>query len=257
MRMNYSAVLGVMAFFFAASVHAQDSAQSSGTGKDPAQIIVEKADAVRFPRDGFQVEISIVSQSPGKDAEERKYRVLSKGNENTVVITTEPADERGQAMLMKGRDLWMFMPTLSQPVRLPLSQRLTGQVANGDLARANFSGDYTAKMLRSEDIKGEPHHVLELTAVDKTVTYKRVLYWVRVADNYPHRAEFYSLSDRLMKTCVYENFQKLGGQMRPSRLVMEDGLKKGEQSVLTYSNMQLKDVPEKTFTKDYLKRLEL
>ena len=67
-----------------------------------------------------------------------KYRVLSKGNENSIVMTTEPASERGQILLMKGRDLWIFMPSVSQPVRLSLSQRLTGQVANGDLARANF-----------------------------------------------------------------------------------------------------------------------
>ena len=43
-------------------------------------------------------------------------------------------------MLMRGNDLWVFLPSVSQPVRLSLSQRLTGQVANGDLARANFSG---------------------------------------------------------------------------------------------------------------------
>jgi outer membrane lipoprotein-sorting protein len=165
--------------------------------KDSAQTIIEKADAVRFPKESFEVEVAISTQSPGKDAEERKYRILSKGGDNTVVITTEPADERGQAMLMKGRDLWMFMPTLSQPVRLPLSQRLTGQVANGDLARANFAGDYTAQLMKTEDIKGEAHHVLELNAVDKSVTYRRVVYWVRVADNRPYKAEFYSLSDRL------------------------------------------------------------
>src|SRR6266498_4887630 len=99
-------------------------------GKDEAQTIIEKADAIRFPKEGFQVEITIVSHSPDKEPEERKYRVLSRGNENTVVITTEPADERGQSMLMKGHDLWMFLPAVSQPIRLPLAQRLTGQVAN-------------------------------------------------------------------------------------------------------------------------------
>ncbi len=74
--------------------------------------------------------------------------MLSKGNENTIVQVTEPASERGQIMLMKGRDLWVFMPNISQPVRLSLAQRLTGQVANGDLARANFVGDYARSTAR-------------------------------------------------------------------------------------------------------------
>src|SRR3990172_5406796 len=117
-----------------------------------ARSIVEKADKVRFPAEGFQVDIVINSLSPDKDADMRKYRVLSKGNENTVIMITQPATERGQIILMKGRDLWVFMPEVSQPVRISLAQRLTGQVANGDLARANFAGDYNPKIIGSEKI---------------------------------------------------------------------------------------------------------
>jgi hypothetical protein len=108
-----------------------------------------------------------------RTTEVRKYRVLSKGNSNSVVMVTEPASERGQIMLMKGRDLWVFMPDVSQPIRLALSQRLTGQVANGDLARANFAADYNPKLLRSEKIGSDDFHVLELTGVDRSVTYQR------------------------------------------------------------------------------------
>lgn len=43
-----------------------------------ARSIVEKADKVRFPADGFQVDIVINSLRPDKDADTRKYRVLSK-----------------------------------------------------------------------------------------------------------------------------------------------------------------------------------
>lgn len=221
-----------------------------------AASIVEKADQVRFPQEGFQVEIAITTSRQGEDSEYRKFRVLSKGNDNTVVMTTEPASERGQILLMKGRDLWLFLPNVSQPVRLSLSQRLTGQVSNGDLARANFAGDYTPKLLRSDTIDGQPHYVLELTAADRSITYQRVLYWVKQDNLWPHKAEFYSLSNRLLKTCKYENFQAMAGRPRPTRLVMEDALRKGEQSVLEYSTMKLRDLPDKIFTKDYLKKLE-
>lgn len=220
-----------------------------------ARGVVSKADEVRFPRDGFQVVIDIASTAPGEQPEERKYRILSKGNENTIVQTIEPASDRGQAMLMRGRDLWVFMPNISQPVRLSLAQRLTGQVANGDLARANFAGDYEPKILRTETIDGEKMYVLELTAVDRGVTYAKVLYWVRQSNNWPHRAEFYSLSDRLLKVCRYEKFQNLGGRVRPTQLTMEDALKKGEISVLRYSQMAPKDLSDRVFTKQYMDKL--
>ena len=226
------------------------------SGDAVARSILERSDEIRFPSEGFQVDINITSTAPEQDAETRKYRVLSKGNENTVVMILEPASERGQIMLMKGRDLWIFMPDVSQPIRLGLAQRLTGEVSNGDLARANFSGDYNPRVLRTEKVNGEEHHVLELTAVDRGVTYARVLLWVNSNNARPHKAEFYSLSKRLMKTCTYENFKSMAGKVRPTRLVMEDALKPGEQSVMEYAQMRLRELPDKVFSKDYLKKLQ-
>jgi outer membrane lipoprotein-sorting protein len=221
-----------------------------------ARTILERADEIRFPKTSFQVDVNITTKQDGQFVEERKYRVLSKGNSNTVVMVTEPASDRGQIILMKDSDLWVFLPDVSQPVRLSLSQRLTGQVANGDLARVNFSGDYTPKLLRSESIDGQTYHVLELTAAHKGVTYHRVLYWVNEANNRPYKAEFYSVSNRLLKTCVYENYQQMFGLLRPRTLVMQDALRKGEQSILEYADMKSRDLPDRVFTKEYLRRLQ-
>lgn len=239
---------------FAGFVHADDAAAPEADAK--ARKIVEDADRIRFPAEGFQVDVAIVTSGRDATPDERKYRVLSKGNENTVVMVTEPATERGQILLMKGRDLWIFLPNVSQPVRLSLSQRLTGQVANGDLARANFAGDYSPKLLRTDTIDGEKYNVLELTAVDRSVTYPRVVYWVRQSNSAPYKAEFYSVSNRLLKTCLYEKYETVLGKPRPTQLVMTDALHAGEQSVLAYSGMKLRDLPDKVFTKDYLKKLE-
>lgn len=232
------------------------AAEDAGDGDALAKSILERADEIRFPSESFQVDVFIESVASDDYVEKRKYRVLSKGNENTVVMILEPASERGQIMLMKDRDLWVFMPNVTQPVRLGLAQRLTGEVANGDLARANFSGDYNPRMLRTENVGGQPHFVLELNAVDRGVTYRRVLLWVNKANYQPRKAEFYSLSNRLMKTCSYEGYEIMAGQRRPTRLVMEDALRAGERSVLDYQNMKLRDLPEKVFTKEYLKKLQ-
>jgi outer membrane lipoprotein-sorting protein len=252
----------MLAFIFGFSMppcQAQENSAPATAEETAARGIVERSDLVRFPAEGFQVEVNITSgQSgqPSQPGEVRKYRILSKGNSNTVVMVTEPASERGQIILMKGRDLWVFMPEVSQPIRISLSQRLTGQVANGDLARANFAADYNPKLLRTETIGNDKYHVLELTAVDRSVTYQKVVYWVRQKDDWPLKAEFYSLSNRLLKTCKYENYQTMEGKLRPTRLVMEDALKSGEQSILEYNSMKLRDLPDKIFTKDYLKKLD-
>jgi len=220
-----------------------------------AREILGRADRIRFPTEGFQVEVVITTSAPDAEPEERAYRILSKGNNQTVVLTTAPEIDRNQMLLMRDRDLWAFLPNLTQAIRLPLSQRLTGQVANGDLARANFSGDYEPKILRQEKIDDETYHVLALDAVDQWVTYRRVLYWVNAKNDRPFKAEFYAVSGRLLKTCHYFGFQALGGATRPTRLVIEDALRGGHRSVLEYSAMKLRDLPDKIFTKDYLKKL--
>ena len=222
-----------------------------------ARELLQRADRIRFPEDAFQVDIIITTTttSPASEPDERAYRILSKGNSQTLVQTTAPAVDRNQILLMRDRDLWAFLPNLSQPIRLPLSQRLTGQVANGDLARANFVGDYWPRILRKETVEEEAHYVLQLDAVDNWVTYRKVLYWVNAKNARPYKAEFYAVSGRLLKTAHYSDFQELGGETRPTRLTIDDALRKGHRSELEYSDMVLRDLPDKIFTKDYLKKL--
>src|SRR3954467_277950 len=152
--------------------------------------IVRRPCEARLPQEGFEVLVNIRTLQTGKVREERLFKVLSKGNDNTIVMTLEPASERGQILLMKGNDLWMFLPRVSQPVRLSLAQRLVGQVSNGDIARANFAGDYKAKLLGTGKLGGETAYALELIAIDRSVTYQRVRYWVSQATFRPLVAEF-------------------------------------------------------------------
>jgi outer membrane lipoprotein-sorting protein len=230
-------------------------AEETGDGDPVARDMLLRADRIRFPEEAFQVDIVITTTAPDSEPDERAYRILSKGNSQTLVQTTAPAVDRNQILLMRDRDLWAFLPNLSQPIRLPLSQRLTGQVANGDLARANFAGDYEPTFLRKERIDGETYVVLQLDAVDNWVTYRRVLYWVNARNYRPFKAEFFALSGRLLKTCHYQEYKSLGGETRPTRLLIEDALRNGHRSVLEYSNMVERDLPDKIFTKDYLKKL--
>jgi outer membrane lipoprotein-sorting protein len=231
------------------------SAEEAAGGDTLARELLQRADRIRFPDGGFQVDVAITTTQPDGEPDERAYRILSKGNSQTLVQTTAPAVDRNQILLMRDRDLWAFLPNLSQPIRLPLSQRLTGQVANGDLARANFVGDYEPKILHKEKIEGETYQVLQLDALDRWITYRRVLYWVNAKNARPYKAEFYALSGRLLKTAHYQAYEALGGETRPTRILVEDALRKGHASVLEYSNMAGRELPDKIFTKDYLKKL--
>ena len=155
------------------------------SGSDLARVY-GKSDQIRFPREGFQVDVTINSAAAGQAAEVRKYRILSKGNENTVVQVTEPASERGQIMLMKGRDLWIFMPSISQPVRLALAQRLTA-IPTGpraiELQRHYAPRSAPDTSMRTDSCWNDRRR--------SRVTYHKVITGAAIQFS-PHRAEFYS-----------------------------------------------------------------
>ncbi|MFT4582960.1 MAG: hypothetical protein ACI915_005284 [Gammaproteobacteria bacterium] len=232
-------------------------ASSSELKSVDANDIVVKADEIRFPSYAFQVDIDVTTiKQNTATGDVRKYRVLSKGNDRTLVNTVAPASEKGQFLLMRDKDLWVFLPRVSQPVRLPLSQKLTGQVANGDLARANFAGDYSATLLRRETIEEREFYVLELTAARRGVTYHRVIYWVDTSNYWPYKAEFYALSKRLLKTAHYGEYAELGGIIRPTVLSLQDAIGRKEKSLMVYSKMRARKLTDKIFTKQYLKKLK-
>lgn len=220
-----------------------------------ADEIVSRADEIRSPRTDYTVGVAITSKRPGSGDRKAEYEVLVKGRDRTVIKTLSPPADRGRTLLMLGRDLWAFLPDISKPIRISLQQRLIGEVANGDIARADFSGDYAPKLVRTDDIEKKKYFVLELIANSDEVTYGRVLYWVRVADFRPFKAEFYASSGRLLKTCSYTDYRTLANRERPSKLVIEDPLTKGA-SIIEYYGMNTVDLPEKLFTKDHMKKLK-
>ena len=44
--------------------------------------------------------------------------------------------------------------------------------------------------------------------------------------------------------------------LRPTRLVIDDALKPGRSSVLSYGSMTVRELPDSLFTRDYLRRLQ-
>ena len=224
---------------------------------DPsAETILNEADEVRNPQSDFTVDVTVTSVRPGKDPKTAKYEVMLKGKTKTVIKTIAPAVDKGTSMLMVDYDFWVFLPTVSKALRISLQQRLLGEVANGDIARVNFSGDYKPTLLKMETIEGTEYYVLELIARDERVTYHRVLLWVQKGNCHPLKAEFYAVSGRILKMASYEDYRQVAGRLRPMRLVLDDPLVRGQRSIIEYSNVVPGKLPNKYFTQQNLKRLK-
>jgi len=214
--------------------------------------ILTRSDAVRLPDGDFKVETKVISTKAGKE-DVTTYEALVKGRDRTLIKTLSPATERGTSVLMVDHDLWVFLPDVSKPIRISLQQRLVGEVSNGDLARMNFDGDYAPRLVENKPT----FYKLDLIAKREDVTYGRIGLWVAKKTFRPLKATFYAASGRLLKVGSYEDYRMLGGAMRPGRLVLTNAVEKDRLSTIYYSDMHDEgSLPEKYFTKDYLKKFK-
>ena len=224
---------------------------------DQAADIVADADRFRRPAESFVWKISITSQEAKKAPSVDGFEAFVKGAGRSFVKFVAPPRSVGRSLLALGRDLWIYLPDAGKPVRIPFSQRLVGQVANGDIARADYTGDYDATLVGEDLVEGVACHVLDLKAKTKEVTYAAIKYWVAKDGRRPVKAEFYAATGTLLKTGTFDTFKELApGRVLATRLTLVDAIRKDKRSVLDYGEITVRDLPEKYFDKNYMKSLD-
>ncbi|HZX33186.1 MAG TPA: outer membrane lipoprotein-sorting protein [Rhodocyclaceae bacterium] len=200
-----------------------------------AQAILRQADRARgggLP--GIVWEIQLTSREGQKQREEMRLEVRAV-DDASVAETLEPARFKGSKLLQVGRNMWLTRPGLAKPIPISPRQRLSGEAANGDIAATDYAGDYEAQLEGEEAVDGEACHVLQLNARHKRTTYDRIRYWVSAARGVGVKAEFYSLSGKLLKTArfKYDNRIVFDGARIPfvSEMLIRDALVDAETTM--------------------------
>lgn len=213
---------------------------------DPVAIL-KKADEIRNPGNSYFMKVEV--KSSGSENEPSIYEVYLKGNSKTLVKALAPARDKGRNMLMIDEDMWAYVPNLKRAVRVSLSQKLSGQTANGDISRTRWSGDYTPTIEKTEG----NYWVLYLKADKKGLTYDRIRIWVAKKNFRPEKAEYLSLSDKVLKKVEYKGFKGIAGGERPTEIHIQDALNETEKSVLTIQSMEVRDHADSLFNQNNLK----
>jgi outer membrane lipoprotein-sorting protein len=211
-----------------------------------AEALLKRSDAFRNGWPSYSLRVKITNYESDKSDEEELYEVSQKGTDKTYVEFMSPRD-KGRHLLMIGDDMWIYLPDTSRPVRITPLERLSGDASNGDVARTNYAVDYSAVYVRSEKIGAEDCYVLDLAARRKGATYQRILYWIRVQDARPVRAEFYLTSGKHIKSATFDEYAPFGGKLLLRRLTLYDEIRHNSHSVLEYSGAAPRELPDKLF----------
>ena len=211
-----------------------------------AEALLKRSDLYRNGWPSYVVRVKITNFESGKADEEKLYEVSQKGTEKTYVEFLSPRD-KGRHLLMLGDEMWVYLPDTSRPVRITPLERLSGDASNGDVARTNYAVDYTPVFVRSEKVGAEECYVLDLTAKRKGSTYQRILYWLRVSDARPVRAEFYLTSGKHIKSATFDQYLQYGDRTLLHKLTLYDEIRHNSHSVLEYNGAAPRELPDKLF----------
>lgn len=176
-------------------------------------------------------------------------RVNAREGASTAAIL-EPARTRGPRVLQVASNMWILQPGMKKPVAISPRQRLSGQAALGDIASTEYARDCTPTYLRQESIDGVPCHVLQLVATAPNTTYDRITYWISQARGLGIRADFLSVSGKVLRQAdfAYDCSITRDGRRLPflSRMSLRDVLT-GESTVLEYCKVQVQAIPPSEF----------
>lgn len=224
-------------------------ASSAWAGPD-AHSILKDADRARgggLP--GIEWEIRLSSRD-GERVDAPQRLLVKAVDDASLAETLEPARFKGSKLLQVARSMWLTRPGLAKPIPISPRQRMSGQAANGDIAATNYAGDYAAQLSGTEALDGEPCYVLELTARHQRATYERIRYWVSVRRGVGLKAEFHSVSGKLLKTARFDYGNSIDhdGKRSPfvSRMVIRDALIDAE-TTMDFGTVKVKPIAAAEF----------
>lgn len=218
--------------------------------------ILEKSDEARGSVKGIVWEIKLESIENGRK-QSRTLKIKAR-DFNSLAEFISPPKVKGRKLLMIDRNMWFIKPGLRKPVPISPRQKLMGSASNGDIASTNYAGDYDATLVSEDTVKGELCYLLDLTAINKKVTYDRIKYWVSKKRLVGVKAEFFTVSGKIFKSATFEygNSIPIEGKPKPfvSKMIITDAVIKENVTTMTYSKIRLKKIPDSTFNLNLLVR---
>src|SRR5450432_1035743 len=82
------------------------------------------------------------------------YHVFFNDNK-ALVACTEPSAQKGNLLLLQNHEMWFYIKSTAQPMKITPLQRLSGSVSFVDIARLNWAADYSVDSFETVKINND------------------------------------------------------------------------------------------------------
>lgn len=214
--------------------------------------ILKQVDRNMMP-ESFESYRKLVNIEP--DGRNREYTLFTvKKGDKVAALFLAPASEKGRATLRLGDNMWLYIPNVAKPVRITSLQSVVGGVFNNsDILQLDYSEEYDVEDIEEKD----GSYLLNLKAKNNTVAYDKLKMTVDKVAVVPTEIQCIAASGMLIKTLYFKEIKDFGGGIiRPAVLETDSPLYKGYKSILILARVKKRDLPDETFSLNFLPKLE-
>jgi outer membrane lipoprotein-sorting protein len=177
-----------------------------------AAAILERVDQNLSGPEDQEMEATLILIDEKGNERTRVIQMYQKGADRRLARFTEPADQRGIAVLsLPGGNIYVYLPAYKKVKRIAShvkNSRFAGtDFTYEDMEAKNYTDAYEPSLLRTES----EHYVLQLIPEDRSSEYSKQIMWVRRDNFVTDKIEFYDRADRLCKRLTSSNFEKIDG----------------------------------------------
>ncbi len=205
-----------------------------------------------FKGTGFNFTAEVITVEEGKASESHQLDVKISGKGYALIEVLAPKNQRGRRTLLRDSDLWLYLPSSANIIRIAPLQRVFGSASIVDVLNVSYLNGYS--VLSSRKSANGKLLQLSLKSKDAKATYARIDLDYDLAADRPVETRHYSASDRLLKTIQYKAFRNYEGSPKVEKIVIVDGIRKSSVVWMKMSEYGKATYPDSMFTKTALSR---
>jgi outer membrane lipoprotein-sorting protein len=218
--------------------------------KSAAEILQRVDEQMTFDTRSMMAKMIIVTP---EETREKEMKIFARGEEDSFIAFLKPARDKGTKILKLQQQLWTYFPRGEKTVKIS-GHMLRQSMMGSDLSYEDLTENkkllelYNVTLIGSEKVDGEDSYVLELTEKKKGTSYPKIKQWVSKRHLVPVREERYANTGRLLKVMRMTDIRQHEGRYYPTRIIVEDKLKKGTRTELVLDQLKFgAQVPQEAF----------
>jgi len=212
-----------------------------------------------FGKQDFSAVYNIVSEKPNENPSTTQIKIFRRDLQDQIVILIQkPEKQKGQGYLKIDDNVWFYDPEQGNFSHSTMKENINNSDAkSSDFKKYTFAEDFDITKTEEGKLGSYEVWILTLKAKNNEVSYQKIRLTVRKDRPVPLKEEDFSVSDRLMRTTLFlPTYIQAGSRLVPAKIKMVDEINKGQQSVLTISDVAVSKLPDSVFTKAFLERAQ-